>query len=366
MMSITLPAAWQDRPWLEQSWQRCIAQGRTPEEAIVFNSVPQGVIRRSHETHHALLEAAQGVIDKLGAAIASTRYFVMLTDAQGIVIRTGGWIDPHDRRATSIARVGVDLSEPSIGTSAIGTALHEKKAVWLHRSEHFFKATSIYSCAGAPLFAPDGSCVGMLDITGVDTQARPELMHLVAQSAHTIENTMVHQLPYALMLRLNWSGMELGQASDGLVALDRDGRLLGFNQAAYHMLGMNPLGHASDLFAFGFEHFFDAAQRGKLCLDVPLWSGLRLHVQPLGPHHTTRQYPASGFIPNATTAPSSAFSAASILTMVDQLPIKDVTSQLIQQAIRETKGNVAQAARKLGISRATLYRKLAPKHKPHG
>jgi transcriptional regulator of acetoin/glycerol metabolism len=40
------------------------------------------------------------------------------------------------------------------------------------------------------------------------------------------------------------------------------------------------------------------------------------------------------------------------------MPLKDVESALIQKAVRDARGNVAQAARLLGISRATVYRKL--------
>jgi transcriptional regulator of acetoin/glycerol metabolism len=39
-------------------------------------------------------------------------------------------------------------------------------------------------------------------------------------------------------------------------------------------------------------------------------------------------------------------------------PLKEVESDLIRKAVEEARGNVAQAARALGISRATVYRKL--------
>ena len=70
-----------------------------------------------------------------------------------MVIDVRGAADRADRRVRNIARVGVDLSEASIGTSAIGAALGELQPVWLHRGEHFYRDTSAYSCAGAPLFA---------------------------------------------------------------------------------------------------------------------------------------------------------------------------------------------------------------------
>ena len=40
------------------------------------------------------------------------------------------------------------------------------------------------------------------------------------------------------------------------------------------------------------------------------------------------------------------------------LQLKDVEDHLIRQAVEIARGNVAEAARTLGISRATVYRKL--------
>ena len=119
----------------------------------------------------------------------------MLTNQDGIVIDAHGPIDRADARADLITRIGVDLSEDAVGTTAIGAALSELQPVWLHRGEHFFADTSVYSCAGAPLFGPDGRCVGMLDLTGIDAAERPELKHLAAQSVRSIENALTLTAP---------------------------------------------------------------------------------------------------------------------------------------------------------------------------
>ena len=39
-------------------------------------------------------------------------------------------------------------------------------------------------------------------------------------------------------------------------------------------------------------------------------------------------------------------------------PLKDVQTDMIREAVNQARGNVAEAARALGISRATVYRKL--------
>ena len=156
--------------WITRSWQRCIEAGHSPRQRVSFDPVSRSASIDAAERNRALVSAARPIIDQLSRAIADTRYFAVLTDADGIVVDVGRLPDGTDaatRYARDLARIGVDLSERAIGTSAIGTALAEQESVWLHRGEHFFDDTSVYSCAGAPLFGPRGDCIGMLDLTGV-------------------------------------------------------------------------------------------------------------------------------------------------------------------------------------------------------
>ncbi len=337
-----LVQGWFDRSWIEQSWRRCLSGGMRPEHRVAFDMVPAQARRRTEEASHPMLSAARPVLERLTRAIAHSRYFAILTNARGVVVAVDGAIDPGDPRAHLITRIGVDLSERAVGTTAIGAALGELRPVWLHRGEHFFQDTSCYSCAGSPVFDPDGACAGMLDLTGIDAPERPELEHLAAQSARSIEDAMVLARPHALLLRLNWPGRPFGNEHDGLVTLDGEGWVTGANSSARQMLGKpaaqaHP--HASELFAFGWEALFDAA-REERALEVPLWSGLMLQVLP--------QRAGQGLLPRPA-APAG------------RLPLRDLETELIRKAVAEARGNVMAAARALGISRATVYRKLARK-----
>ena len=222
-------------------------------------------------------------------------------------------------------------------------------------AEHFFNANSAYSCAGAPLFGPDGRCAGMLDLTGVDTVERPELKHLVVQSARSIENALIQNRPHDLMIRLNWSSQNLGDDMDGMVCLDPDGWVTGANPAARQMVPALQKSdasavHCSELFAMPYEMLFDAAKSNPLAypqaIDVPLWSGLRLHAQPL----LHGRAPAAGRL-GGRGAPAPT------------LQLKDIETALIRKAVSDARGNIMKAARALGISRATVYRRLGEKPK---
>lgn len=333
---------WHAAAWIDRSWRRCLAHGLRPQDAVAFDLVPPAQQRRVADANHQLVAAARPVLEQLGRAIASTRYFAILTNEAGVVVDAHGPIDRQERRARLITRPGVDLSERSVGTTAISAALGELHPVWLHRGEHFFDATSCYSCAGAPLFGPDGHCAGMLDLTGIDAPERPELKHLVAQAARSIENALTLARAHRLVLRLNWPGGVRGDDADGLVCLDGDGWVTGSNSAARAMVGElaaaagKPV-HCSELFAQPWEPLFDhAALDGAGPLELPLWSGLRLDALPQA---------QGGALP--MRAPRRG--------------LRDVEIDLIRKTLVEVRGNVMEAARLLGISRATIYRKLSRK-----
>ncbi len=343
-------------PWIERSWLRCLAIGHDPRQPVGFDPVSPAQSLRTRESNRVLTEAARPVLQELGRALADTRYFAILTNAQGIVVDVNGLIDRSDRRADLITRIGVDLSEQCVGTTAIGAALTELQPVWLHRGEHFFNDTASYSCAGAPLFGPGGECVGMLDLTGVDTPERPELKHLVVQSARSIENSLALRRHHALLLRLNWPGHRLGEDNDGLIGLDRDGYVTTSNSAARLMLPQlaslaasgGARSHASELFALPIDLLFDGAQDPGTLLDMPLWSGLRMQATVA---------PAGAFRQAAQTWDSMA-QAAPAPAQVDPRRLRDIETALIRKAVDDARGNVTQAAQQLGVSRATVYRKL--------
>ncbi|MEG0447127.1 MAG: helix-turn-helix domain-containing protein [Comamonas sp.] len=346
-------------PWLWHSWRRCMERGHRPADRVAFDTVSPQVLQAAQDREYTLLQAAKPVMHQLAGAVGALRYFCLLTDSTGTVLQVQGPVDHHDLRAVAVGRPGVDLSEHRVGTSAIGAALAEQAPAWLHRREHFFDDLRDYSCAGTPIFSPGGQCAAMLCITGIDVPERPELLYLAVRCARAIEDRLVRALPHALLLRLNWPGGPLGQEGEGLLAFDADGGLLGGNTVARQLVPrpsplmqspdqLPPL-HAHELLALPWRNLLEHARlRPQTLLQLPLWSGLRL--QALAQAATPRPAPA---MTGRTPVTVDGQTAGSLLRTSEQL--------LIQQVLQETQGNVSLAARSLGLSRATLYRRLAVK-----
>jgi transcriptional regulator of acetoin/glycerol metabolism len=158
------------------------------------------------------------------------------------------------------------------------------------------------------------------------------------------------------VLRLNWPGNQPGDDSDGLLTLDKDGHIVGANPTARQMLSLSPdthgqTLHASEVFASSWESLFDAASRQSDTQELPLWSGLRLQTQALRTGNSAQPQ-----------TPARQPTAKMVSSGLGSKPLKDVQTDMIREAVSQARGNVAEAARALGISRATVYRKLsAPK-----
>ena len=342
-------AAFAVAPWIEASWQRCVALGHAPASTLSFDAISKALQLRTRDANHHFLRAARPVMQQLAKTVASARCFALVTDANGIVLEAAGHIDAQDRRATLLSRIGVDLSERAIGTSAIGAALYEQVPVWLHRGEHFHADNRHYSCAGSPLFNPAGRCVGMLDITGIDVPERPELAQLVDSCARAIDDALVFALEATAIFSLGWPGFA---QAPGLVAVDADGWVLGLNRYARETLqawtlsapaskGTHP--HLGELFGAPPDLVLGHLRKPiGTTFALPLWSGVQMQLsvtRPLG------ALASLGGMPLQAPALST---------------VKDAEKHLIQQAMRSAKGNVELAAKQLGMSRATLYRRLHP------
>jgi sigma-54 dependent transcriptional regulator, acetoin dehydrogenase operon transcriptional activator AcoR len=262
-----------------RSWQRCLVAGHEPNRPISFELITRGRIRDIEERNRALLEAASSEVHELARAVSSGKMIVLLTDASGTVIESAGDFNAINPRLKLAARKGVDMSEPAIGTNAVGTTLVERGPVEIIAREHYFESNTVHTCAAAPLFAPDGRLIGALDISGDYCPERPNFIDLVVTSARAIENRMLDKLRGALLLAFSPRDDLLGTPWEAVLAVDPGGRVIGANTLARNLLGMGrqeSSANFTDLFAADFGGVMRDVTRGHRGSVVHSVSGLRV------------------------------------------------------------------------------------------
>jgi AraC-like DNA-binding protein len=154
-------------------------------------------LRISREPLHSFLLQAQEEIDRLYAIVRPQSYVVLLCNSDGVAIHhRGDESKEHEFKQWGIWLGGV-WSERVEGTNGIGTCITDRRPVLVHCAEHFRSRHTRLSCAGAPIFDPQGGLLAVLDVSKLhqqsDDQSFPLLLQTVIVSARAIEERIFRE-----------------------------------------------------------------------------------------------------------------------------------------------------------------------------
>ncbi|WP_418646940.1 sigma-54-dependent Fis family transcriptional regulator [Thauera butanivorans] len=268
---------------VQRSWSRSLGHGLRESDQILFNPVSAAQLRRLDETHRVLLTHVEPEMQRLFTALGNARWMLACLEARGTVIKTLGGQDQELRDIATVLHPGRNLSENVAGTSAPGCALEERRPVIVRGSEHFLEEIHMCACAAVPIFNPSGDLAGVLNASRHHHAPSIGILEPLALTARAIENRMVDALPDALHLRLHYSAELVGTPMCGLLAISRDGRLLGANPLARQLLELDLLPGieqcAQTVFQCGLGPLLDMLRKhGRTPSPLHCHNGVRLHV----------------------------------------------------------------------------------------
>jgi transcriptional regulator of acetoin/glycerol metabolism len=361
----------QRREAIAQSHQRSLALGIRASALPEINPAAPAALREAHERHRRLHQQAAPVMEMLFEQIVFTHSMVVLTDPQGTILHAVGDSGFLERAQQVALAPGVNWSEASKGTNAIGTALFSEAPTLVHGSEHFVRANHFLTCSAAPILDHAGQLLGVLDVTGDQRSYHPHTLALVNMSARIIENHWINdRFRHGLRLCFQRQPEMLGTLREAMLALSPDGAILGANRSAIDLLGLS----VAALRMLGLEAVFgitvavlaDHFRRGS---DEPLAlrathqasqggaCGLWGRAQFSGPRTQWIGAPR----PAASTpkvVPPAAAASVQIAAPGAHPTLHALEAAAIRRAVAAAGGNISLAARQLGIARNTVYRKL--------
>lgn len=289
------------RSQVAASWHRsAIKHGLDPDEARAPERVEQADLDHRRAALDKFMIVASPRLDTLFSLVGQSGCAVLLTDAEGIVLDQR--ISDGDASVFESwgLTAGADWSEAHQGTNGIGTCLTENRRVIIDRDEHFFARNIGMSCIDAPIYGADGSVVAALDVSSAradQTEAFNRLISAqVGQTARAIEEAYF-RAAYTSGRILVAEGGDSEAAV--LLAVDQDDLVIGATRAARTIFGLQKTG----------------AIAARPAADI------------LG-----REEGPTGF--------------------------EKAERAAVVRAIARADGNVSQAARQLGVGRATLYRRI--------
>lgn len=271
-----------------------------PEASQQRELLDAASLAQLREAHQPLLAVAMPVLDQMYRSVGRAGCGVVLSDRHGVILERRTSAGDAGDFATVGLIEGGRWGEAEEGTNGIGTCLVEDRPIIIHRDQHFASRNIGISCMDAPVHDAQGRLIAALDVSSCRDDHGPAMAEMVAalvrDAARRIERDyFCNHFEGARIIFLS----DDAASGTALLAADRDDLVIGASRAARLRLGLD-----------------DAA------LADP---------QPLGR------------LLGSDAAPS----------------FEDGDRAVLRHALARAGGNASEAARLLGIGRATLYRRMA-------
>jgi sigma-54 dependent transcriptional regulator, acetoin dehydrogenase operon transcriptional activator AcoR len=255
---------------IHNSWRRCLNQYHIDPSTL---NKPRILVGRALKDYIEPLEEflflARSGIAQLYERVADAGYVVLLGDANGVTIDYHGNQDREEEHRNAGLYLGSVWAEAVEGTCGVGTCIEERRPIIIHRDEHFRARHIGLSCTTTPLFFPDGTLLGTLDISLLQPPAERDsqllALQMVNHYARLIENAYFLRLfKDNWIVRFNALQAFVEVVTENLLAVDAQGLVVAGNENAmrelHHYDRGSPVGrHLSDLFDLTFDELMHHA-----------------------------------------------------------------------------------------------------------
>ncbi|MFJ3317563.1 helix-turn-helix domain-containing protein [Herbaspirillum huttiense] len=315
-----------------------------------------GELRQVQQGEEDFLRASGQCLSVLHQTVREADYCVMLTNAGGTTI---DYRVDRERRH-DFKRAGLYLgscwSESEEGTCGVAAVLQDALPITVHKSDHFRAAFTTLTCSAAPIFSPSGELIGVLDASAIrspDARDSQNLVNrIVQQSATLIEDGyFLNAMACAWVLLVHRSRHYVEAQPEILIAFDALGNIIAANRRARECIaGLQQLPRPmGEIFDLQFERLLDSRALQGLHL-LRLHGGSTLYGRVRAPV-------------SRAVRPARAHAAATPVSTTSESPAIEADERQerdqIVAALTECKWRAPHAAQLLGMSRATLYRRMA-------
>ncbi len=349
-----------------QSWMRCHAAHESTSSRPTFNPVTTSRLHATLRFNRQLLKAASPELSQLEASLVGTDCRVLLTDPQGVIVHaTQNPFACAQPLLTIASRVGVNIAEGAVGTSAPGIVAKTGQASVVTGAEHFFDCLDTFQCAAAPIRDVQGRLAAVLDLTIEARAFGFDAASVVGMYATMIENRLLQtQSQEHLILRFQANATLLGTPMEALAGITADGQVAWLNSMAARLTSV-PSGtlpcSVETVFNLSLAQLLQQLRK-PLPQPLRLPSGLGVWVQAVLQARDGVDFDhAVAQAVVLTPEPQQPHHLALVpepIAPVSPATLENHSLQLIESTLLACSGNISKAARALGVSRGTLYRKL--------
>jgi transcriptional regulator of acetoin/glycerol metabolism len=354
-----------------ESWARCLRLHSNPHERATFQPVTASRTQLALLKNRHLHQAWTDEVPRLEASISTSNCTAMLTDATGVLIGSTCVGRSHEELMPVATRIGVNLSEDAVGTTAPGVVARTGQPVCVQGGEHFFDSVKEMHCAAAPIRDIHGRVAGVLDLSSERIPFAFDAAAVAGLFAGAIENRLlVAQSTEHLVIRFQIAHDLLDSSMVGLIGVGVDGRIAWENGIARSLLGGRtmsaaPVDRSPDLLlGLPWAQLAALPVAGAAPLALPnglqVWARAEMRA-PDGRRGLVAMAgrPAAAPEPLAVATPEAAPEApAEAGDTPASKRLRESDLDLIRTTLQACGGNVSDAAKQLGVSRGLIYRRL--------
>ncbi len=346
-----------------QSWMRCVGAQRNPRERVEFQPVTRSRVHSTLGRNRQLLEAAEAGLAELKITLAGTGCRALLIDATGVVVHANQPISgAREKILPTLDRVGVNVAEGLIGTSAPGIVIKTGRSCTVLGSEHFYETVQLLYCAAAPIRDVSGGLAGVLNLSIESRTFGFDAESLVVQYATVIENRLLLAAANdQLVVHFHANATLLGTPFEALAGITEEGQVAWLNEAAKRCFE-GVVGDVESLFGITLSYLttlLRCTESILTCLPsgIAVWVRVTLHARDGSLASVAR------VAPTVQPAPPESPSPVPVPVPVPEAnPRLDALNrEYIDRTLAACGGNVSSAARTLGVSRGLIHRHLRGK-----
>lgn len=372
-----------------QSWSRSRSLGHTHHKCPSLDPVSRASVNATLARNRELLDAAQLELNQLEASLTGTQCRVLLTDATGVIVHvTHGAHEPGQTTLNAASRVGVNLAEGHVGTTAPGIVVRTGMASTVLGCEHYYDLFQGMRCAAAPIRDVRGQMVGVLDLSTESRAFGFDAASVVGVFATSIENRLLQaQSDRHLVLHFQAAPALLGTPMEGLAGVSTDGEVVWLNATGHSLLGRSPTqpqGSVGELLGVEMRQLLtlcgtQSARLVHLPSGLGIWMKAELRMADGAdvqhsvacsavcspPSPVSPSTVMSAMAPHERDLSATDATAEAPTTMVEATAapagarsLAEAQQELIERSLLANGGNVARTARQLGVSRGLVYRHL--------
>ncbi|WKY46325.1 sigma 54-interacting transcriptional regulator [Eubacteriaceae bacterium ES3] len=212
------------------SWIRCHNKRLNPRTLNRTPSVSEENFKKRLKKNQTLLQTSTPFMVELQEFVNKSGFSTTLTDPEGVILEMICDESILDEAFNKNLVRGSIWNEDQAGTNATGLAIDLKQPIQVIGAEHYYQCYHDLTCSASPIFDENDILIGVLDMTGPKELTYPHTLGMVVAVTKAISRELcIAASNRQIELTNHYLSTLIDSISDGVVAVDVNGKIIGIN-----------------------------------------------------------------------------------------------------------------------------------------